>query len=244
MSRFALITGASGNIGRVLSGHFAQRGVRLLLADRREDVHELAKQLAAGGAEVEGHVVNLADEQSVLELAARARTQWDGCDILINNAGIGGGEMTEKLTTKAWELSLKINLTAPFLLSRELAPAMAAKGWGRVINVASRLGRTYVFNASLSYSTTKAGLIGMSRQLGGEFAGRGVTVNAIAPGSIDTGYLETLSADDAARLRDNIPAGRPGKTEEVAALAYFLASDEAAFITGACVDINGGAWMG
>jgi len=244
MTRFALITGAAGSIGTTISELFAERGLRLLLADKRDTVSGLAQKLRARGAEAESHIVDLTDESSVLELTERAKSLWGGCDILINNAGIGGRNITERTPSAEWENVLKVNMTAPFLLCRELLPVMREKGWGRVVNVASRLGRTYIFNANLAYSASKAGLIGMTRQLGGEFASNGVTVNAVAPGSIDTGYVQTLLPDDAARLLQTIPAGRSGKITEVAAAIYFLASDEAAYITGACLDVNGGGWMG
>jgi len=244
MQRLAVVTGAAGKIGVAISELFAERGYRLLLADRLGAVHDLAARLEAGGAEVKSQIVDLTREAEVVEFAKAATDLWGGCDVLINNAGIMGRHPTEEMPKREWDVVMAVNLTAPFLLCRELLPVMRAKGWGRVVNLASRLGRTYVFNANLAYSASKAGLIGLTRQLGGEFAPHGITVNAIAPGSVDTGYLETLAAEDAARLLNNIPTGRAGSTREIAAAAAYLASDEAAFITGACLDLNGGGWMG
>src|SRR6201999_103206 len=136
-------------------------------------------------------VVNLEIEQEVLALAAYAREAFGGCDILVNNAGInpkdrGHPFKLEDVSTLFWERVMRVNLTAPFLLCRELIPSMRQRGWGRVVNVASRAGRTYLTHVSLAYSASKSGLIGITRQLGGEHAHSGVTVNAVAPGRVET----------------------------------------------------------
>ena len=156
----------------------------------------------------------------------------------------GGAFPTEAIETSVWNQVLNVNLTTPFLLCRELMPTMRERGWGRVVNISSRAGRTYIPSVSLYYSTTKAALIGMSRQLAGEFAADGVTVNCIAPGRVETPLASLTAPDISARLVAATPMGRMGTSAEIADLAGFLASPGSGFLTGACVDINGGAYMG
>jgi 3-oxoacyl-[acyl-carrier protein] reductase len=245
-ARTALITGAAAGIGLSVAEQLLHRGARVLLADRNPEVHETALRLGPRAAAIE---VDLQSEQAVLDLAKYADNAADGCDILINNAGLhpkkdGRPFKLEELEIAHWEQVLWINLTAPFLLCRELMPAMRRRGWGRVINVASRVGRTYVPFSGLHYSASKAGLIGLTRQLGGENAAFGITVNCVVPGRIDTPRSEQFAADLAARLKESIPANRWGTPEDAAASVAYLASDSAAFITGACLDINGGAFIG
>jgi 3-oxoacyl-[acyl-carrier protein] reductase len=139
---------------------------------------------------------------------------------------------------------LRINLTAPFILCRELVPAMQQRGWGRVINIASRAGRTFIPPAGLHYSASKAGLIGLTRQLAGSFAAFGITANCIAPGRIETPLSSQSSAEVLRQSVAAIPAQRLGTTDEIAAAARFLASDAAGYVTGVCIDVNGGAFIG
>lgn len=189
--RSILVTGAASGIGLAIAERFAADGERLLLADRSASILEVARRLAVNGCEAEGYVVDLAEEAQVLALAAHTRSRFGGCDVLVNNAGMhpkkeGGSFKLADVPTSDWDLVLRVNLTAPFLLCRELVPLMKPKGWGRVVNIASRAGRTYIPQAGVHYAASKAGLIALTRQIAGDYARFGIAANAIAPGRIET----------------------------------------------------------
>lgn len=250
--RWALITGAASGIGLAIARRLSQDGARLLLADRSDSVHDVAIFLgntSPGGGTVRGFTADLAQEAGVRNLAATALALPGGCDILVNCAGVHPKKdrrhyQTEEIGLDDWEMVVRVNMTAPFLLCQALMPAMGQRGWGRVINISSRTGRTYTGTAGLHYTASKAGLIGMTRQLAGEAAPCGVTVNCIAPGRIETPLLRQVAPERVAASVRNIPALRLGTPEEVAATVAFLVSEGAAFINGTCVDVNGGDFMG
>ncbi|HEX2545225.1 MAG TPA: SDR family NAD(P)-dependent oxidoreductase [Ramlibacter sp.] len=247
-SRSALVTGAAGGIGLATARLLASRGVRVLLADRSDTVIDAARSLREQGADAGHFVVDLEQEQGVLALAAHAKDAFGGCDILVNNAGInpkleGGGYPLERIDLALWNKVMAVNVTAPFLLSRELLPGMRQQGWGRVINVASRAGRAYIPGVSVFYSAGKSALIGMTRQLAGDHAQHGITLNCVAPGPVQTPLALQSTAEVRAKVTAAIPARRSGTAEEVAAAIDFLASDAAGYVCGACIDVNGGGFM-
>jgi len=246
--RSILVTGGASGIGLAIAERFAGDGVPLLLADRSASVREVARRLCVNGCAAEGYVVDLAEEAQVLELAEHVRSRYDGCDVLVNNAGMhpkreGGSYKLPEIPTSDWDLVLRVNLTAPFLLCRELVPLMKPKGWGRVINIASRAGRTYIPQAGVHYAASKAGLIALTRQIAGDYARWGIAANAIAPGRVETPLSNQTAPGIIAKSLEGIPARRVGTTAEIAATAHFLASDGAGYINGACIDANGGAFM-
>ena len=245
--RLALVTGAASGIGLEIARRLAASGARVLLTDRSDTVHASAS--AIGQTDTPSFVADLECSDQVEALIAHAASMLGTVDILVNNAAVdpkrdGAPFATADITLALWTQVIQVNLNAPFLLSRALLPGMRAAGWGRIVNIASRAGRTYLPNASLCYATTKAGLIGMTRQLAGEMASCNVTVNCVAPGPVDTPLFRQVAETVAAKLRAAIPAGRVGTATEIAATVEFLASDTASFITGACIDVNGGAFMG
>jgi len=247
--RSALVTGSASGIGLAIAELLSLSGMRVLLADRSDEVRSAAERLSTLGGHAEPFVVDLGDETGVLALAEHARTQFGGCDVLVNNAGInpkkdGARFPTPEISLADWDNVLRINLTAPFLLCRELMPAMRRAKWGRVLNITSRAGRTYMPSATLHYSATKAGLIGMTRQLAGEFASDGITVNCVAPGRVDTPLSRQTTPEISAKLLAAIPMGRGATADEIAAVVAFLASETAGYVTGACLDVNGGSFMG
>ena len=248
--RHALVTGAASGIGLAIARRLALDGASVLLADRSESVATVRDGLQHEGAQAASLVVDLEHASDVQRLAERAQDlAGGGCDILVNCAGIhpkkdGRYMKTADVSLETWDQVLRVNLTAPFLLCQALLPPMCQKGWGRVVNIGSRVGRTFTGTAGLPYTASKAALLGMTRQLAGESAGFGVTVNCVAPGRIETPLLRQASADVVAATARTIPAKRLGKPEEVAAVVGFLVSDGAAFMTGACVDTNGGDFMG
>lgn len=248
LQRTAMVTGAAGGIGLAAARLLVARGVRVLLVDRNESVAETARELGKQGANTAHFIVDLEQEDGVLSLADHARRVFGGCDILVNNAGInpkldGAGYPLEKIDLELWNQVLAVNVAAPFLLSRELLPAMRDKGWGRVINVASRAGRAYIPGVSVFYSASKGALISMTRQLAGEFAQHGVTVNCVAPGPVETPLSLQSTPQVRAKVTSAIPARRSGTAEEVASAIDFLASESGGYICGACIDVNGGGFM-
>jgi NAD(P)-dependent dehydrogenase (short-subunit alcohol dehydrogenase family) len=169
--------------------------------------------------------------------------------VLVNCAGIQpqasdrGKNFIEDVSDEIWDRTLAVNLTAPFLLARALVPAMKDRGWGRVVNIASRAGQTYVAATTTDYSATKAGLIGLTRMLAGECGPHGVTVNSVAPGRISTPLANANAEDAIAAMVSTVPLGRVGEPDEVAAAVAFLASDASSYITGETIAVNGGAHM-
>jgi 3-oxoacyl-[acyl-carrier protein] reductase len=244
----AVVTGGASGIGLAIARGLAAAGYRVLIVDISDSVRQVAGTLPGAAAPVQAHVADLSREADVLGLADHVKTTLEGCDVLVNNAGIspklrGEPVRPTDISSADWERVLRVNLTAPFLLCRELVPAMQVKGFGRIINIASRAGRTYVAPAGAHYAASKAGLIGLTRHLAGEYAGYGITANCIAPGRIETPLSSTSSARAIDEALQNIPARRLGTPDEIAAVACFLASPGAAYVTGACIDVNGGAFM-
>ena len=245
--KIALITGAASGIGLAASELLLQNGIAVVMADRSAEVIGIAKELGARmGGTTTGMVVELSREDNVLKLARDVLAQQGRVDILVNNAGVhpknGGNKFyLEEITSEQWATVLAINLTAPFLLSRELIPQMKARKWGRVINISSNSARTVVPPTSAAYVTSKHGIIGLTHMSAYECAAHGVTVNAVAPGPIRTGLTGQSSAANQEMIAKLVPMGRYGEPMELAVMIQFLASDAASFITGAVFDVNGGS---
>jgi 3-oxoacyl-[acyl-carrier protein] reductase len=247
--RVAFVTGAASGLGLSAIERLAAEGCATILVDRSEKVLEIAERLRAEGRLAEGHVANVTDEAAMTALVSDLTARHGGIDILVNNAGgmqlpRGGSITIEDLPTDLWTRTIAVNLTAPFVLCRLVFPAMKAKGWGRIINIASRAGRMAVPDTSVSYAATKAGLIGMNRIVADQGAKFGITANCIAPGRIATPGGTNATDEVMQRSLRRIPAGRLGLSTEIAATIAFLVSDGAAYITGAVIDVNGGAFMG
>ena len=245
--RIALVTGAASGIGLASAELLLKDGITVAMADRSESVVSIAKDLAARtGGTAAGFVAELSVEANVLKLARDVLAQFGAVDILVNNAGIhpknGGNKFyLEEITSEQWATVLAINLTAPFLLSRELLPQMKARGWGRVINISSNSARTVVPPTSAAYVTSKHGIIGLTHMSAYEYAPHGVTVNAIAPGPVRTGLTGQSSAANQELITKMVPVGRYGDPMELAVVVQFLASEASSFITGAVLDVNGGS---
>ncbi|MGM7678605.1 SDR family NAD(P)-dependent oxidoreductase [Microbacterium sp. A94] len=241
MTRTALVTGAASGIGRAIADRFGAEGIRVVALDRSESVREIGATHAL--------VVDLSQRAEIDAALAELETKGVEVDILVNCAGIQpqasdrGKNYVEDIGDGVWDLTIAVNLTAPFRLSRALVPGMKERGWGRVINIASRAGQTYVASTTADYSATKAGLIGFTRMLAGEVSRYGVTVNTVAPGRISTPLANAQDEDAIEAMVATIPAGRVGDPSEIAATVTFLASEPASYITGATVAVNGGAYM-
>ena len=236
----ALVTGASGGIGGAIAGALHAQGATLTLAGRNKE----ALERLAGELGDRTHVVtgDLGDADSADAMLSAATKGMDGIDILVNNAGLTRDNLAMRIKDEDWQQVINVNLTASFRLSRAVLRGMMKTRWGRIINIMSIVGVTGN-PGQANYAASKAGIIGMSKALASEVATRGVTVNCIAPGFIETAMTESLGADQQAKLMESVPAGRLGTPEDVAACAVFLASDEAAYVTGQTLHVNGGMAM-
>lgn len=244
MNKTALVTGAASGIGLESARRLAAAGCRLVLLDRSERVRDVAAKLGGGARAV---VVDLDDLDATAE-AADALAEGEGIDILVNNAGVhpkrdGRIATLEEITVADWDFVFRVNVTAPFLLCQKLLPAMKRKGWGRIVNIASRAGRTYSPRAGTHYSASKAAVLGMTRKIAGDHAAFGITANCIAPGQIETPLARTSAPEIIAGAVERIPARRLGEAAEVASAVVYLASEGAAFVNGAVIDVNGGETM-
>ncbi|MBQ7413165.1 MAG: 3-oxoacyl-[Alphaproteobacteria bacterium] len=236
----ALITGATGGIGRQIARKLHALGATLALTDMNLDT------LKAFQAELGDHVfiypANLTDSESLQTLVKSAETDMGKIDILINNAGITKDGLSMRMTDEQWQLVLDINLTASFKLARTVIPGMMKRRYGRIVSMASVVG--VMGNAGqANYSASKAGLIAMSKCMAQELASRGITLNCVAPGFIKTPMTDVLPDAAKEALLKKIPMARLGSADDVANAVIFLASEEASYITGQTIHVNGGMAM-
>ena len=236
----ALVTGASGGIGGAIARALHSQGAQVMVAGtRREALSTLAKELGEGS-----HIglADLVDPAAADRLVKDAETAMGRIDILVNSAGITRDALALRIDDESWRVVIEVNLTAAFRLTRATLRGMLRRRHGRVIGVTSVVAVTG--NAGqANYAAAKAAMIGMSKSIAAEIAGRGITVNCIAPGAITTAMTEKLTAEQRARLLGAIPAGRFGAPEDVAAAVVFLASPEAGYVTGQTLHVNGGMAM-
>jgi len=239
--RRALITGASGGIGAAIATALHRQGATVVLSGTRQAaLEELAQAL--GGVRTEVIVADLQDPQAPQQLMSQVDKGGGGVDILVNNAGLNRDALLVRMTDDDWQQVLQVNLTAVFKLCRESVRGMMRRRWGRIINIASVVGTTGN-PGQANYAATKAALGGFGKSLALEVASRGITVNAVAPGFIVTSMTDALGEDQKAKLTQHIPVGRLGTPEDVAAGVVFLASEEASYLTGHTLHINGGMIM-
>jgi 3-oxoacyl-[acyl-carrier protein] reductase len=236
----ALVTGASGGIGGAIARALHSQGAQVMVAGtRREALSTLANEL---GDSTHIGLADLADPAAADRLVKDAETAMGRIDILVNNAGITRDALALRMDEESWRAVIEVNLTAAFRLTRATLRGMLRRRHGRVIGVTSVVAVTG--NAGqANYAAAKAAMIGMSKSIAAEIAGRGITVNCIAPGAITTAMTEKLTAEQRARLLAAIPAGRFGAPEDVAAAVIFLASPEAGYVTGQTLHVNGGMAM-
>ena len=237
----ALVTGASGGIGGAIAKALHGQGATVVLSGTRQEA--LDKLKAELGARAFTAIGNLSDTASVEALPKAAEdAAGAGIDILVNNAGITKDNLFMRMKDEEWDQVIAVNLTAAFRLSRAVLRGMMKKRWGRIIQITSVVGATGNPGQG-NYAAAKAGLVGMTKSLAAEVASRNITVNAVAPGFIQTAMTDVLTDAQKEMISARIPAGRMGSPEEIAAACAYLASPEAAYVTGQTIHINGGMAM-
>jgi 3-oxoacyl-[acyl-carrier protein] reductase len=236
----ALVTGASGGIGGAIARALHKQGATVTLSGTRADALEQLKSSLAGRA----HVVaaKMDDAGDIDRLAKEAEAAMGKIDILVNNAGITRDNLSMRMKDEDWEKVLQVNLTGTFRLTRAVTRGMMRRRHGRVVNITSIVGVTGN-PGQANYAAAKAGLIGMSKSLAQELASRGITVNCLAPGFITTPMTDVLTDDQKKATLARVPMDRLGTPDEIAAGVVYLASDEAAYVTGQTLHINGGMAM-
>jgi 3-oxoacyl-[acyl-carrier protein] reductase len=241
----ALVTGASGGIGAAIAATLAARGAAVVLSGTRVDALEaLAAQIGALEGNGGAHVcpADLADPAAADALVAAAEAKAGPLHVLVNNAGLTRDMLALRMKDEDWAKVLDVDLAAPFRLARAALRGMLRRRAGRIVSIGSIVGATGN-PGQANYAAAKAGLIGMTKALAQEVASRGITVNAVAPGFIATAMTEALSEEQKAKLSQAIPLGRLGTPADVAAAVLYLASDEAGWVTGATLHVNGGMAM-
>ena len=242
-NRVAFITGASRGIGRACALALSQAGARVVLAARnREKLDEVASEIRASGRECFVIEIDLASAESIKQAFVKTHAEFGSTEILVNNAGMTKDGLAVRMKPDDWNQVLNTNLTGAFLCTQQVLQPMMKARWGRIVNISSVVGETG--NAGqANYSASKAGLIGLTKSLAQEMGTRGITVNAVAPGFVQTDMTGVLGEDTKEKLLANIPLRRIGEPADVANAVRFLASDDAAYITGHVLDVNGGLYM-
>jgi 3-oxoacyl-[acyl-carrier protein] reductase len=242
--RVALVTGASQGIGRACAQALAREGATVAVAARnREKLDQLVGEIAATGDKAVAFVMDVADEEHVKSAIKSVLAQFGKIDILINNAGITRDQLVMRMKRADWDAVLNTNLTSAYLCIQQVIGSMLKQRWGRIVNITSVFGQIGQAGQA-NYAASKAGLIGLTMAMAREVASRNITCNAVAPGFIETSMTAALSEEFKQSAVKNIPLGRVGSPEEVASAVRFLASDEASYITGHVLNVNGGLLMG
>jgi len=242
--RVALVTGASQGIGRACALKLAKQGASVAVAARnQEKLHELVAEITAAGGNAAAFTADVGDEEQVKTAIKAAIAQFGKIDILVNNAGITRDQLVMRMKRADWDAVLATNLTSAYLCIQQVINSMLKQRWGRIINITSIFGQMGQAGQA-NYAASKAGLIGLTMAIGREVGSRNITCNAVAPGFIETAMTSVLSDDFKQNAVKMIPLGRVGTPEDVASAVAFLASDEAAYITGHVLNVNGGMLMG
>lgn len=241
--RTALVTGASQGIGRACAIRLARAGARIALAARSLDkLREVQSEIESMGGQAQSFALDVASEASIAGAAKSILAHFGSVEILVNNAGITRDALMLRMKKGDWDAVLATNLTGVFLITQAVLSPMVRARWGRIINISSVVGETGQAGQA-NYAASKAGLIGLTKSLARELASRSITVNAVAPGYIETDMTAALEEKQRQAMLTLVPLGRPGVCQEVAHAVAFLASEEAGYITGHVLDVNGGLAM-
>lgn len=242
-NRIAFVTGASRGIGRACALALSAAGEKVVVAARQvQKLEEVAGEIRAAGGEAFVAPIDLASQDSIKEAFAKAAKEFGRIDILVNNAGLTRDGLAMRMKRDDWDAVINTNLSGSFFCMQQVLPGMVRERWGRIINITSVVGESGN-PGQANYVASKAGLIGLTKSLAQELASRNITVNAVAPGFVETDMTAVLSDELKAKITESVPLKRIGKPEEIAAAVKFLASDEASYITGHVLDVNGGMLM-
>ncbi len=242
--RVALVTGASQGIGRACALALADGGASIALAARNEEkLAQVAKEIESKGGQAAAFRMDVGNEDEVKSAIKAAIERFGKIDILVNNAGVTKDTLLMRMKRSDWDSVIQTNLSGAFFCTQAVIGKMLKERWGRIINITSVFGQTGQAGQA-NYSASKAGLIGFTMAMAREVASRSITVNAVAPGYIETAMTEALSSDLKAKVNEMIPLGRAGSNMDVAHAVRFLASEEAGYITGHVLKVNGGMLMG
>ncbi len=242
--RVALVTGASQGIGRACAIKLAAQGATVgVVARTQEKLDELVKEIIAAGGKASAFTLDVADEEQIKSVLKTALGQLGKIDILINNAGITKDTLIMRMKRADWDAVINTNLTSAYLCIQQVISSMLKQRWGRIINITSVFGQTGQAGQA-NYAASKAGLIGLTMAIAREVASRNITCNAVAPGFIETSMTAGLSDEFKQNAVKMIPLGRVGTPEDIANSVAFLASEEASYITGHVLNVNGGMLMG
>ena len=244
VGRKAFVSGGSRGIGRATALMLAAAGADIAIGSSRggDDAEEVCREIRAFGRKAHCYVFDVSRPGEVAEMCARINDEFDGVDILVNNAGITRDRSFRKMDRSSWDTVIETNLSSVFEITQRFIEPMAARRWGRVVNVSSIVGRVGNFGQA-NYAAAKAGLIGLTKTLAREYASKGVTVNAVAPGFVRTRMLDAVPESALKTVLDLTPVGRLGDPMEIGASVLFLASPAAGFVTGHVLDVNGGMAM-
>jgi 3-oxoacyl-[acyl-carrier protein] reductase len=238
-----VVTGGTRGIGKSIAEGLAKKGVNLVVAGRNRDAaDEVAASLSALGVKARGMKLDVSNSEEVERVFEEIRKEFGRIDILVNNAGITKDGLLMRMKEEAWDVVIDINLKGVFLCTREVIKDMAGQRYGRVINITSVAG--FMGNpGQANYSASKAGIVGFTKTVAREYAGRGITVNAVAPGFIQTAMTDVLPDKVKEEMKKLIPLGRFGMVEDIANAVLFLASPDSGYITGHVIHVNGGMYM-
>ena len=242
--RVALITGASQGIGRACALSLAQAGATVAVAARNQDkLNELVTEVEASSGKAAAFALDVSDEEQIKSAVKAALAQFGKIDILVNNAGITRDQLVMRMKRADWDAVINTNLTSAYLCTQQVIGSMLKQRWGRIVNVTSVFGQTGQAGQA-NYASSKAGLIGLTMAIAREVGSRNITCNAVAPGFIETAMTSSLGDDFKQNAIKMIPLGRVGTPDDVARAVRFLASEEASYITGHVLNVNGGMLMG
>jgi 3-oxoacyl-[acyl-carrier protein] reductase len=242
--RVALVTGASQGIGHAIALKLASAGAGVALAARnQEKLNEVVQQITAAGGKAATFQLDVADEEQIKSAFKAVIAHFGKIDILVNNAGITRDQLVMRMKRADWDEVLNTNLTSAYLCTQQVISSMLKQRWGRIINITSIFGQIGQAGQA-NYASSKAGLIGLTKAVARELGSRNITCNAVAPGFIETSMTAVLGDDFKQNALKNIPLGRIGTPQDVAGAVAFLASEEASYITGHVLDVNGGLHMG